>query len=265
MIRIVFLSLCLVLTCVNGAKAEFNHQIWDKLLQVNVRMIDGGKESRVDYKAMKADEPKLSQYLHSLSQVSRNQFDQWSKDDQLAFLINAYNAWTVQLIVGSYPNLHSIKDLGSWFRSPWSKKFIPLFGKTMSLDDIEQGLIRGSGRYNDPRIHFAVNCASIGCPALQNRAYRGSVLNQQLENAARLFLSDKTKNRFQGNTLEVSKIFKWYHGDFTSGWRGATSLGQFFVLFSSSLGLDKEQSAAVAAGKIDIEYLDYNWNLNDVK
>ena len=92
-------------------------------------------------------------------------------------MINAYNAWTVEFILTKYPDLDSIKDLGSFFNSPWDKEFIPLLGKTVSLNDIEHGLIRGSDRYNDPRIHFAVNCASIGCPALREEAYTGDKLN----------------------------------------------------------------------------------------
>lgn len=264
-VPMLLMTMILSLAFAGGARAAFNHDLWDNLLQKNVQMIDGGKESRVNYRAMAAAEPELEQYLNSLSQVSRSRFDKWSKDDQLAFLINAYNAWTVQLIVEHYPNLKSIKDLGSFFESPWKKIFIPLLGKQRSLDDIEQGLIRGSGRYNDPRIHFALNCASLGCPALYNRAYRGDILDRQLDKAARLFLSDRTRNRLEGRTLWVSSIFKWYRGDFAGGWRGATSLGRFLALYANSLGLSKDQTAAVVDGRIDIEFLDYDWRLNDVK
>ena len=134
-------------------------------------MIQDGQASRVDYSAFQKNQKVLQAYLASMSAVSRSEFDSWTKDQQLAFLINAYNAWTIEFVLSAYPDIKSIKDLGSFFSSPWKKEFINLLGETRSLDNIEHTLIRGSGRYNEPRIHFAVNCASIGCPALLNRAY----------------------------------------------------------------------------------------------
>lgn len=116
-----------------------------------------------------------------MSRVDQLEFDQWSTRQQLAFLINAYNAWTVELILEKWPDIDSIKDLGGIFSSPWRKEFISLLGEKRSLDNIEHDLIRGSGRYQDPRIHFAVNCASIGCPALRAEAYTGAKINQQLD------------------------------------------------------------------------------------
>jgi hypothetical protein len=177
-------------------------------------------------------------------------------------LINAYNAWTVELILTQYPGLESIKDLGSLFKSPWGKKFIPLLGEKRSLDDIEHNLIRGSGRYNDPRIHFAVNCASIGCPALKNQAYREDILEKQLEEATALFLSDKSRNRLSDGELQISSIFKWYREDFERGWRGAATLPQFLALYKDSLGLGNAGTGKLAAGNFAIRFLDYDWKLN---
>ncbi|SHO52267.1 DUF547 domain-containing protein [Desulfopila aestuarii] len=265
MIRTVLLIFTLVLALAGGARAEFNHKIWDNLLQQHVRVINGGKATQVDYRGLAKSHSILTGYLDTLSAISQTDFDTWPKSNQLAFLINAYNGWTVELILSRYPDLTSIKDLGSLFQSPWKKKFIPLFGKQLSLDDIEHGLIRGSGRYNDPRIHFAVNCASIGCPALKNRAYRGEILDQQLEEATTSFLTDRSRNRLKNKTLEVSSIFKWYRDDFEKGWRQANTLGQFFALYGESLGLDAETRKSVAAGRIGIDFLDYDWQLNDVK
>jgi hypothetical protein len=204
----------------------------------------------------------LTGYLDQLAKISREQFDSWPKDDQLAFLINAYNAWTVELILTKYPDLESIKDLGTLFQSPWKKKFIPLLGEKRSLNDIEHGLIRGSGRYNDPRIHFAVNCASIGCPALRNQAYQGDILEKQLEEATTLFLSDKSRNRLNDGELLVSSIFKWYREDFERGWRGAADLPQFLALYKNSLGLGDAEAGKLAAGNIAIGFLAYDWKLN---
>lgn len=239
------------------AATPFDHSQWDTLLQNNVVVIEGGNATEVDYHKMSRDRETLAVYLEQLSQVDRDQFNSWSSSDQLAFLINAYNGWTVELILTKYPHLQSIKELGSLFRSPWKKKFIPLLEETRSLDDIEHGLIRGSGRYNDPRIHFAVNCASIGCPALRNQAYSGQLLETQLEAATTRFLSDRSRNRIQDKKLEISSIFKWYREDFETGWRGTNSLQQFLMLYSESLG-----SSTTEMDSLEITFLDYDWGLN---
>jgi hypothetical protein len=254
----------LAMRAVNADATSFDHSQWDSLLKNNVEVHEGGKATKVDYQAMARERQVLTGYLDRLAKMSREQFDSWSKDEQLAFLINAYNAWTVELILTKYPDLQSIKDLGSLFQSPWKKKFIPLLGEKRSLDDIEHGLIRGSGRYNDPRIHFAVNCASIGCPALKNQAYRGDILEKQLEEATMLFLSDKSRNSMSEGKLQVSNIFKWYREDFEAGWRGATTLSQFLALFKESLGLSDTETDELAAGNIAIAFLDYDWKLNSV-
>ena len=140
--------------------------------------------------------------------------------------------------------------------------FYSIIGKTRSLDDIEHNLIRGSKRYNDPRIHFAVNCASIGCPALQDDAFTGKRLNSQLEQATSKFLADGSRNRLKGSTLSVSPIFKWYKEDFATNWRGTNDLEGFLGRYGSSLGLNKAQTADLKQGKIKISYTDYDWNLN---
>ncbi len=226
-------------------------------------MINDGKATAVNYRGMAGDRNQLQQYEKSLSAVSKRQFDQWPKADQLAFLINAYNAWTVALILTEWPDLESIKDLGGLFSSPWSKQFVPLLGKTRSLDDIEHSLIRGSGRYQDPRIHFAVNCASIGCPALRPEAYRGEILNRQLDEQTRLFLADSSRNRLEGNTLELSAIFKWYREDFEKGWMKVNTLEDFLIAYADALALPPATLKQVAAKAIDIDYLDYDWRLNE--
>lgn len=261
---LIFVLLMSAFTVDAADAAAFDHSKWDALLQSNVVVHDGGKITTVDYQSMARERQVLTNYLDQLSKVSREEFDSWTKDEQLAFLINAYNAWTVEFILTQYPDLESIKELGSFFQSPWKKKFIPLLGETRSLDDIEHNLIRGSGRYNDPRIHFAVNCASIGCPALKNEAYRGDILDKQLEEATMLFLSDKSRNRMSEGKLQVSSIFKWYREDFEDGWRGASTLSQFLALYKDSLGLSDMEADELVAGNIAITFLDYDWKLNSV-
>ncbi|TMP03425.1 DUF547 domain-containing protein [Pseudoalteromonas sp. S3178] len=245
-----------------ASNAQNMHDSWNTLLNNHVVAINHSHSTEVDYAAIKAKHSELKTYLDSLSAVTQNEFDTWEKPKQLAFLINAYNAFTVELILTKYPDLKSIKDLGSFFSSPWSKEFVPLLGKTRSLDNIEHGLIRGSGKYNDPRIHFAVNCASIGCPALREEAYTATDLESQLQEQTVRFLSDMTRNIAQDNTLSVSSIFKWYADDFEQGFKGANTLQQFFMQYPKALKLIPAQQKALKNNDMKVKFLDYNWDLN---
>jgi len=246
-----------------GAQAAaFDQSTWDGLLKANVVSIRNGQATQVDYAAFARERSQLKQYLAGVSAVTAPEFERWEPSAQLAFLINAYNAFTIELVLTGYPDVASIKDLGSLLRSPWKKRFIPLLGDTRSLDDIEHGLIRGSGRYTEPRVHFALNCASIGCPALRPEAFTAERLDAQLEEAATAFLSDRTRNRLDGKALQVSSIFKWYRGDFEKGWRGADTLAKFFLLYRQPLGLDDNAASRLKAGEIKIDFLDYDWRLN---
>lgn len=244
------------------------HHVWNELVAKNVVVINNGHSTEVDYAAMKLQHSELQVYLASLSAVTLDDFERFSKPKQLAFLINAYNAWTVDLILTEYPNIESIKDLGSFFKSPWNKDFIPLFGEIISLNNIEHDLIRGSEdsdgepKYNEPRIHFAVNCASIGCPALRNEAYTAEKLEQQLEEQTIHFLSDKTRNTVKKDELYLSSIFKWYEEDFEQGFRETYSLSEFILLYSDAMTLSPAHILALKDDDMDIEFLSYNWELN---
>lgn len=253
-----------LLTFTGGAIAKpLDHGVWNALLQNHVLVLREGRATQVDYQALAQKREALSSYLTQLESVSRQQFDSWPKPEQLAFLINAYNAWTVELILRNYPGVESIRDLGSWLSSPWKQEFIPLLGATRSLDEIEHEMIRGSGGYNEPRIHFAVNCASIGCPALLPEAFTGPALEQQLDRATRLFLADATRDRLRDDEVQISKIFKWYREDFERPWRGATSLESFLGLYSAELQLSETALNRLLAGDLEIEFLEYDWGLND--
>ena len=241
------------------------HASWTELLEQNISPINKGHSTAVDYKAFKSQENELQVYLDKLSEVSRADFDAWSKEKQLAFLINAYNAWTVEFILTEYPDLESIKDLGSLFSSPWDKEFIPLLGKKISLNNIEHGLIRGSDRYNDPRIHFAVNCASIGCPALREEAYTADKLEQQLTQQTERFLTDTSRNYIKGDTFYMSSIFKWYGEDFEKGFRGTQSIQSFIGLYADALTLNAQQALTLKNQDFNVKFLDYNWKLNATK
>lgn len=259
--------LMIVSMCLTGLSPVYaiDHQPWDRLLAQHVTEIEDGSVTEVDYAAFSHDREALKAYLSALEAVDKNTFDDWSRDRQLVFLINAYNAWTVELILSEYPDLDSIKDLGGFFRSPWGKDFIPLFGEKVSLDHIEHELIRGCARYQEPRIHFAVNCASVGCPALRNEAYNEAKLNDQLEQQTRLFLADDSRNRLEDDQLLVSEIFKWYQEDFEQGWRDAETLAEFLSLYAEALSLTDSQKAALQKGRLEIDFLDYDWALNDTK
>lgn len=249
------------------ASFDHEHGPWNLLVKNHVRWNYEGTATAVDYKEFQRNRDFLTRYLQSLSAVTQSEFDGFSQKQQLAFLINAYNAYTVDLILSEYPDLKSIKDLGSFFSSPWKKKFFNLLGEPRNLDGIEHELIRGSGLYNEPLIHFAVNCASIGCPALLNEAYVEETLDQQLLESSRKFLSDRSRNRFdtESGALEVSSIFDWYAEDFTKGWRGYDSLEDFFRTHAEWITDGAESAERLRKGPFNIRFLDYDWRLNDDK
>lgn len=256
--------LCLLVHLSVYADDHVSQRRWNELLTAHVTTNDGGKSTYVDYAGMRQDQDKLQQYLNQLSAVSRAEFDAFSRDEQLAFLINAYNAFTIELILTEWPEIDSIRDIGSFWQSPWKREFIPLLGEDVSLDQIEHEWIRGWDRYQEPRIHFAVNCASIGCPALRTEAYTGERLSEQLEQQAALFLSDQSRNRLENQeTLLLSKIFDWYREDFTDGNMGYQRLEDFLVDYKDALNMNEAGVQRLAAGEMEIDFLDYDWRLND--
>jgi Protein of unknown function, DUF547 len=243
---------------------DASHAAWTTLLKKHVVLVDGGKASQVRYAGMATDRAALKAYLDSLSAVSQASFDGWTKPQQMAFLINAYNAYTVELILTRYPKLESIKDLGSLLQSPWKPKTISLLGNKVSLDNIEHDMLRARGRFDDPRVHFAVNCASIGCPALREEAFVADRLEAQLEEQSMRFMSDRTRNRYspQSGKLEVSKIFDWFGEDFRLGHKGVTSLNAFLARYAVQLADAPADREAVRGQKLSITFLDYDWKLN---
>jgi len=263
---LIMLSLLLSVTAkaASAEQANLHHQ-WHSLVSQHVKSINNGHSTQVDYAAFSDKQTMLDAYLDTLSHVKLQTFQQWSPSKQLAFLMNAYNAWTVKFILSEYPNLDSIKDLGRFFSSPWSKKFIPLLGKQRSLDDIEHKLIRGDNKYGDPRIHFAVNCASIGCPALREEAYTEANLEHQLTQQTIRFLTDKSRNKFEKDTMELSSIFKWYGDDFELGFRNTKSVAAFILLYKTELSLTPAQQQLLQSQDMDIDYFSYDWTLNDVE
>jgi hypothetical protein len=243
------------------------HAGWTALLRKHVRVQRGGQATQVAYAGFAADRALLKAYLDSLSAVTPAAFAAWPKAERAAFLMNAYNAFTVELILTRYPDLKSIKDLGSLLSSPWKPKWIPLLGTKVSLDDIEHAMLRKRGDYDDPRVHFAVNCASIGCPALREEAFVAARLDAQLDEQTLRFMSDRTRNRFnaQRGRLELSKIFDWYGEDFRLGHRGIASLPAFAARYAEQLADAAADRERIRGAGVDIGFTDYDWALNDAR
>jgi len=270
------LALLLFITANTVSAARFDHHIWDGLLREHVYMINQGRASQVNYYGFALNHGVLQTYLSQLSALKESDFSDWDKSEQLAFLINAYNAFTVESILRSYSSIATLRAyapvtigwenrLISMLKNQRKINFIFLFGETLSLNDIEHGMIRKPGNYNEPRIHFAINRASIGCPALRNRAYTGMELEEQLEAATRAFLSDRSRNRYNEETgkLEVSEIFDWYTEDFERGWQGWYSLAQFFTHYRDSLADTPDVKELLTTGNAEIRFLDFNWMINE--
>ena len=250
-----------------AAAFDHSHAAWSRLLKQQVVLQRGGQASQVHYAGFAAQRSELQSYLRQLSSVSQGQFDGFARAQQMAFLINAYNAFTIELILSRYPRLESIKDLGNFLSSPWKQRWISLLGDTVSLDDIEHGMLRKRGVYDDPRIHFAVNCASIGCPMLREEAYIPEQLEQQLESQMRRFMGDRERNRWnhKAERLELSRIFDWYAEDFRLGHQGIFSLHGLAARFADVLADREADRARVRSTQVLITYLDYDWRLNDAK
>lgn len=228
------------------------HSAWSALLTRYVR------EGVVDYAGLKRSGlAALDDYLGSLQSVCPGHYDRWTREQQLAFWINAYNAYTVKLILEHYP-LKSIRSIGLLPGAAFRERFIPLEalrGKVLSLNDLEHEILRKD--FSEPRIHFAIVCASRSCPELRSEAYRAKILDAQLTQAARRFIADPSKNRFDAGarTLKLSSIFDWFREDFE---RSFKTLPAFIANYS-----EPALAAALASGQQPrLEFLDYDWSLN---
>jgi hypothetical protein len=214
--------------------AAFDHAIFNNLLKKHVT-----SDGNVNYNGFKSDSKTLQIYIDLLK--TYQPIDSWAKEDKLAYWINAYNALTIDLILRNYPT-KSIKDI----KDPWDQRLWQLGKKKYNLNDIEHKILR---KMNEPRIHFAIVCASVSCPKLQNGVFTALNLEKQLSNATKEFLTDPAKNELSENNIKLSKIFKWFKKDFEQN----GSLIDFFNQYS-------KVSISNGAKK---SYKDYNWDLND--
>ncbi|WP_255452806.1 DUF547 domain-containing protein [Aquimarina sp. RZ0] len=217
------------------AQQPLSHAIWDQILLINVS--DDGK---VNYKGFMRDSSQLYEYFAYLSDNAPT--ERWSKEEKLAYWINAYNAYTIKLIIDNYP-INSIKDI----KDPWDKKFFKIDGVLYSLNELEHKILR---KLNDPRIHFAINCASFSCPVVWNRAFTARNVDKALDTQTRNFINDPLRNTITNEVVEVSKIFSWFKKDFKIGGGDAKS----FINKYSEIKIDKQPKKG---------YKKYNWSLNE--
>ena len=250
---LLLLGFCLI--AVESWAFDQEHQKWTAVLQAYQN-----EEGLVNYAKLKQDaaaaEHLLSQYLEALAAVKKSEYQSWSRHEQMAFLINAYNAFTIQLIIDHYP-VKSIRKIGGFFSGPWKKEFFSILdGELKSLDPIEHDVLRPE--FKDYRIHAAVNCASISCPPLRNEAFTGARLDEQLDDQMRQWFADPGRNRFalESGEIELSRIFDWYEKDFDK-WGG----GIIIVLQRYAPDEVKE----LLKNDPDIDYLKYNWSLNEYR
>jgi hypothetical protein len=262
------IAACVLLMWTSGLFAQsFDHNYaqWDTQLKKHVKWLPDNKQSRVNYKGFAADHAELTKTLEGLSAVTPAQYASFNKEQQMAFLINAYNAFTIELILTKYPDLKSIKNVTT-FGSPWKKKFFQLLGEERNLDYIEHERLRpniAGGGFKDPRIHVAIVCASIGCPALPPEAFTATKLDSQLEGGMARFVGDKTRNRYADGQLQVSSIFKWFKEDFEKGYKGFTKVEDVFAKYADKLTDDTAAQGQLRAKTVSISHLDYDWSLND--
>ncbi len=224
------------------AAGDIDNRLYAALLKKHVI------NKTVNYDGFKKDEAQLDAYLAILSHTDVKPL---SRNSRFAFYINAYNAFTIKLVLTKYPGINSIKEIGSFFSNPWNIKFISLQGKTVSLDYIEHDILRPV--FKDPRMHFAINCASKSCPRLREEPYEGDILEDQLTDQASGFINDKRHTFIKGDTLYISKIFKWFEADFSDN----------PLLFIKTYASDELKQRLTPPGKpLKINYLNYDWTLN---
>jgi len=226
---------------------EGRHDLFSAVLKSHVR------DGRIDYAGIDAD-TRFEQYLSSLATTNPDTLS--ASGEQIAFWINAYNAYTIKLIIDRMP-LESIRDISLGLPilfGPWSIDVALVGGEVFTLNHIEHDVLRE--KFRDPRIHFVLVCASIGCPDIRPEAYEGPLLEVQLEEETRRFITDPAKNRFDriNRRVYLSRIFEWYESDFDEYGGG--------VWFFLTQYVAPDIAELLRSGDYDLEYLPYDWGLN---
>lgn len=251
-----------------GSKSLFDYSHYKAVLDNYVN-----EAGMVDYAGLKENPDDLNAYLDGIASLEKQAFDGWPQDEKLAFWINAYNGITLKVIVDHYPieasflgSLRFPKNSIRQIDGAWDEITHQVMGQAMTLDQIEHQTIRVN--FDEPRIHFAVNCASMGCPKLKNEVYVGGRLEQQLDEQVNWFVSTPHQFKIEGSTVYLSKILYWYGEDFVSS---GSSSGRFSHLSDAERGimnflypyLSEQQQKQIEGKKVNIAYLDYDWSLNE--
>jgi hypothetical protein len=224
---------CFLLVSINAFSQNFDYKNYNSFLQKYV-----SEKGNVSYDKIKSNKAELDAVIAQFEKTQPT--DKWIKSEKMAYYINVYNAYTIKVVVDNYPT-KSIKDING----AWDKKIVTS-GKTLiSLSDVENKILR---KMDDPRIHFAINCASFSCPNLINDAFVPATLDKQLETTAKSFINDKSKNTITASEIKISEIFNWYSGDFKNGGSVIDFLNKY-----SNVKIDKKAKSSFAT---------YNWSLN---
>jgi Protein of unknown function, DUF547 len=244
-------------TAAAGSKQTVDHSAWDRLLKTYVKPGPDGV-NRVDYASFKRNGQRdLKAYIRALEAVDPATLP---RPEQFALLANLYNAKTVDIVLDHYP-VKSIKDislggglLGVFASGPWKAKVLQMKGVALSLDDIEHGILRPI--FKDRRVHYAVNCASFGCPNLRTEAFTGAKLDAQLDSAARAYINSRRGVDPRPGGLVVSSIYDWYQKDFGGSEAGVIDHLKRYAQPALARKLEGTTSIADYA---------YDWSLNDIR
>ena len=232
---------------------DHSHGLWTQVLEKYVH------DAHVNYKDLKNDTDVFNKYIAQLATVTSDELSRWSRAQKLAYWINAYNAYTIQAIVDHYP-VTSIKKIPG----VWKKRKFKAGGEQITLDEIEHKKLRAE--LQEPRIHFAVNCASIGCPVISNEAYQAEKLDPQFERSVKAMLTNADQFRIDKgkNRIYLSKILEWFGDDFKkfealSQYGKSNGPVSFLLHF-----LPASDQRYIKSNKLTVKWLDYDWRLNEV-
>ncbi len=245
----------------NFQKEDFDpsYRQYNSVLQTYVQ------GEKVDYKLLKEERSDLDHFILQLAGTHKNQLEKMSHQEQLAFWINAYNGITLRSIIDNYP-VKSIQDIGGvWTKTKWH-----VAEQELTLDDIEHKIIRPT--FKDARIHFAVNCASIGCPPLLNQAYTGQTVDSLLGVVSANFIQNKNRHHidFEKNSIVTTELFSWFWEDFVESYhelqfQNKTDVENALLNFTYT-HLDDSLKAEFATDKFwEISFAPYDWSLNDIE
>lgn len=252
---------------------DHSYSLYNKLLNQNVA------DAMVNYQGVINQQTEFEEFLETLGSVKESEFQTWSEKQKLAFWINAYNAFTIKAIIDHYPIKRSFSLIGIFYapsnsilqiKGVWKKLKFRAVGRMVTLDEIEHEILRKE--YNEPRIHMAINCASVSCPDLSSEAYTPDKLEEQLTHASVSFVNNTEKGVFvnqENGKVKLSKIFKWFGEDFIKNY-GKNNLHNDYSLkenavinFSIDYLESDEAKKFLMNNKLKIAYLGYDWNLNE--